>query len=82
MTKWTKTRRDPGRTYCDPEEAMKLRHDVQRVRELVRKGLDAEPEYVELINNLEPEMTAERRRELTKQFRDAVYEQQPDLPGR
>jgi hypothetical protein len=25
MTKWTKTRRDPGRTYCDPDEAAKLR---------------------------------------------------------
>jgi hypothetical protein len=51
MTKWTKTRRDPGRTYCDPEEAAKLRRDVQRVKELVRRGLDAEPEYVELINS-------------------------------
>ena len=82
MTKWTKTRRDPGRTYCDPEEAAKLRRDVQRVQELVKKGLDAEPEYVELINKLDPKMTAERRRELIRQFRDAVYEQQPDLPGR
>jgi hypothetical protein len=82
MTKWTKTRRDPGRTYCDPEEAKKLRRDVQRVRELVKLGLDAEPEYVELINKLEPGMSVERRKELIKQFRDAVYEQQPDLPGR
>jgi hypothetical protein len=82
MTKWTKTRRDPGRTYCDPEEAAKLRRDVQRVRELVEKGFDAEPEYVELINKLEPDMTAERRKELIKQFRDAVYERQRDLPGR
>ena len=82
MTKWTKTRRDPGRTYCDPEEAAKLRRDVQRVQELVRQGFDAEPEYVELINKLDPKMTPERRKELIKQFRDAVYEQQPDLPGR
>jgi ribosome recycling factor len=55
---------------------------VQRVQELVKKGLDAEPEYVELINKLDPKMTAERRKELIRQFRDAVYEQQPDLPGR
>jgi hypothetical protein len=82
MTKWTKTRRDPGRTYCDPEEAAKLRRDVQRVQELVRQGLDAEPEYVELINKLDPKMTPEGRKELIKQFRDAVYDQQPDLPGR
>jgi hypothetical protein len=82
MTKWTKSRRDPGRTYCDPDEAARLRHDVQRVRELVEKGLDAEPEYVELINKLDPKMTREKRKELIRQFRDAVYAQQPDLPGR
>ena len=82
MSKWAKTRRDPGRTYCDPEEVKNLRRDVQRVRELVKQGLDAEPEYVELISKLEPRMTVERRKELIKQFRDAVYEQQPDLPGR
>jgi len=82
MTKWTKSRRDPGQTYCDPEEAAKLRRDVQRVKELVEKGLDAEPEYVELINKLDPKMTVEKRKELIKQFRDAVYAQQPDLPGR
>jgi len=82
MTKWTRTRRDPGRAYCDPEEAAKLRRDVQRVQELIKKGLDAEPEYVELINKLDPKMTAERRKELIRQFRDAVYDQQPDLPGR
>jgi hypothetical protein len=66
MTKWTKSRRDPGRTYCDPDEAARLRHDVQRVRELVEKGLDAEPEYVELINKLDPKMTREKRKELTE----------------
>ncbi len=82
MTKWTKTRRDPGRTYCDPEEARKLRRDVQRVQELVMKGFDAEPEFVEMINKLDPDMTAQRRKELIKQFRDAVYAQQPDLTGR
>jgi hypothetical protein len=82
VTKWTKTRRDPGRSYCDPEEARKLRLDVKRVRELVEKGLEAEPEYVETINRLRPGLTTEQRTELIKQFRDAVYARQPDLPGR
>ena len=82
MTKWTKTRCDPGRTYCDPEEVAKLRRDVQRVQELVKQGLDAEPKYVELINKLDPKMKPERRKELIKQFRDAVYDRQPHLPGR
>jgi hypothetical protein len=39
------------------------------------------PAALELINKLEPDMTAERRKELIMQFRDAVYAQQPDLPG-
>ncbi len=82
MSKWTRTRRDPERAYCDPEEARKLRRDVQRVKELVAKGLDAESEYVELINELNPGMSAEQRKKLIRQFRDAVYDQQPDLPGR
>jgi len=82
MSKWTRTRRDPERTYCDPEEAKKLRHDVQRVRELLAKGLEAEPEYVEFINTLDPDMTPEKRKKLIMQFRDAVSGQQPDLPGR
>ena len=82
MGKWTRTRRDPERTYCDPEEAKKLRRDVQRVKELVAKGLDAEPEYVEFINQLNPRMNPKDRKKLIMQFRDAVYDQQPDLPHR
>ncbi len=82
MSKWTRTRRDPERTYCDPEEAKKLRRDVQRVKELVERGLDAEPEYVEFINKLRPGMSPKERKDLIRQFRDAVYDQQPDLPRR
>jgi ribosome recycling factor len=53
------------------------------VRELVEIGLEAESDYVDLINKLEPGMTKDRRKELIKQFRDAVYEhQQRDLPRR
>ena len=75
MSKWTRTRRDPGRTY-DDDELRELRKDVTRVRELIEIGLEAESAYVDLINKLEPGMTKERRKELIKQFRDAVYEQQ------
>jgi hypothetical protein len=82
MSKWTRTRRDPERTYCDPEEAKKLRRDVRRVKELVAKGLDAEPECVELINELNPGMSVEQRKKLIRQVRAAVYDRQPDLPGR
>ncbi len=76
MSKWTRTRRDPGRTY-DDEPERELRKDVKsRLRELIEIGLEAESDYVDLINTLEPEMTKARRKELIKQFRDAVYEQQ------
>jgi ribosome recycling factor len=75
MSKWTKTRRDPGRTY-DDEAVRELRKDVTRVLELIEIGLEAESDYVDLINRLEPEMTKAKRKELIKQFRDAVYEQQ------
>jgi len=83
MGKRIKTRRDPGRTYQDEDEIRQLRRDVARVRELIDIGLEAEGDYVEIINRLEPEITKERRKELIKQFRDAVYErQQRGLPHR
>jgi hypothetical protein len=75
MSKWTRARRDPGRTY-DDEAVRELRKDVTRVRELVEIGLEAESDYVDLINKLEPGMTKDRRKELVKRFRDAVYEHQ------
>ena len=76
MSQWTKTRRDPGRTYQDADAAKELRKAMARVRELVAIGIEAEPEYVEIINRLEPEMTTERRKELIRQFRGAVFEHQ------
>jgi hypothetical protein len=81
MCKWTKPRRDPDRTYCDPEEVKKLRRDVRRGGEFVEKGMEAEGEYVELIDKLKPGMSPEERKKLIKQFRDAVYARQPDPPG-
>jgi hypothetical protein len=75
-----RTRRDPGRAYEDKAE-QELRKDVKaRVRELIEIGLEAEPAYVDLINKLKPGMTKERRKDLIKQFRDAVYENQQRGP--
>jgi hypothetical protein len=80
MTKWTKTRRDPGRTYQDEEEVKRLRTAAKRIRELVSEAaegnLQAEPEYVDIIDKLEPKMEKERRKALITQFRDAVADQQ------
>jgi uncharacterized tellurite resistance protein B-like protein len=80
MSKWTKTRRDPGRTYQNEVEAKLLRDSMKRIPELVEEAAvgneDAEPEYVRIINRLEPEMDKERRKELIRQFRDAVADHQ------
>lgn len=80
MSKWTKTRRDPGRTYQDEDEVGRLRAAAKRVRELVSEAAEgnqqAEAEYVGIINKLEPKMEKERRKALIKQFRDAVADQQ------
>jgi hypothetical protein len=80
MTKWTKSRRDPGRTYEREEEAKQRREAMQRVRELVaeaaRGNEEAESAYVEIINREYPGMVKETRKELIRQFRDAVADHQ------
>jgi hypothetical protein len=80
MTKWTKTRRDPSRSYQDEEEARLLRADMKRIAELVAEAAagndEAEPEYVRIINRLEPTMGKEKRKDLIRQFRDAVADHQ------
>jgi len=80
MSKWTKTRRDPGRTYQPEEEAKQLRDAMRRVKELVAEAAEgneeAESTYVAIINRVEPGMGKERRKELIRQFRDAVADHQ------
>jgi hypothetical protein len=80
MTKWTKTRRDPSRSYQDEEEARLLRADMKRIAELVAEAAagndEAEPEYVRIINRLEPTMGKEKRKDLIRQFRNAVADHQ------
>lgn len=76
MSKWTKTRRDPGRTYQHEQETKLLRDDMKRVKELIAEAAEgneeAETTYVGIINRLEPMMTKEKRKDLIRQFRDAV----------
>ena len=80
MSKRTQTRRDPGRTYQNEEEAKQLREDLKRVKELVAEAAegndDAESTYVTIVNRLQPTMGKEKRKELIRQFRDAVADHQ------
>jgi ribosome recycling factor len=49
---------------------------MRRVRELVVEAAEgntrAEDGFIQVIKKVEPEITKERRKELIKQFRDAV----------
>ena len=78
MTKWTKTRRDPGRAYLDEERIQRNRRMLARVRELVECGIEAEPEVVEAAKAANPEITEEQLKEVIMLFRDAVFSRQHD----
>jgi len=76
MSKWTKTGRDPGRTYLDIEKLERRRRMLARIHELLDSGIEAEPEVVAAAKEADPEITAEKLREVVMRFRDAVYERQ------
>jgi hypothetical protein len=78
MTKWTKTRRDPGRTYVDEEKRQRNRRMLARVHELVESGIEAEPEVVKAAKEANPEITEDELKELIMLFRDGVYSRQHD----
>ena len=78
MTKWIRTRRDPGRTYLDGETLQRNRRMLARVRELVECGIEAEPEVVEAAKAANPKITEDQLKEVIMLFRDAVYARQHD----
>lgn len=78
MTKWTKTRRDPGRNYLDEERLQRTRRMLARIHELVESGIEAEPEVVKAAKAVNPEITEEELKEVITLFRDAVYARQHD----
>ncbi|HVM92603.1 MAG TPA: hypothetical protein VMT67_07320 [Terriglobales bacterium] len=78
MTKWTKTRRDPGRTYLDDEKLERKRRMLARIRELVDCGTEAEPDVREAACAANPEITEEEMSEVLTLFRDAVYSRRHD----
>lgn len=49
---------------------------MRRVRELVAIGLECEPEFVQILKRLEPEMDKENLQEWAMQFRAAVRDEQ------
>ncbi len=78
MTKWTKTRRDPGRTYLDEEVLDRRRKMLAKIYELVDCGIEAEPQVVEAAKKANPKISREELREVIMLFRDAVSWRQHD----
>jgi hypothetical protein len=76
MTKWERTRRDPGRNYLDENKLERRKRMLARLFELVESGIEAEPEVVAAAKEADPEITLEKLREVITRFRDAVYERQ------
>lgn len=66
MSKWTKTHRDPSRTYQDEKAQKDLREAMRRVEELVAEAAlgndEAESEYVAIINRAQPGMDKKKER--------------------
>jgi hypothetical protein len=76
MSRWSKTRRDPGRTY-DDDAAVELRRTAKaRIEQLVAAGSEAEPDFVELMKILKPDISQQELKERIRQFRAAVFERQ------
>jgi hypothetical protein len=76
MSKWTKTRRDPGRSYTDEEKRERKQRMLARLHEFIDAGIEAEPEFVQAAKEADPDISKEKLQELIKLFRAAVYERQ------
>ncbi len=76
MSKWTRTRRDPGRSYTDEEKRERKQRMLARLYEFAEAGIEAEPEFVKAAKEADPEVSKEKLRELITRFRAAVYDRQ------
>jgi hypothetical protein len=83
MTRWTRTRRDPGRSYAD-EATERTERMIARVRKFLEEGVaEDEPEFVVAVREAKPKITASELKDVIRQFRAVVSErQQRDLRRR
>lgn len=82
MTRWTRTRRDPGRSYTDGTTERTERM-IARVRKFLEEGVpEDEPEFIEAVKEVKPKITASELREVIMQFRAVVSERQQRGLGR
>jgi hypothetical protein len=83
MSKWTRTRRDPSRSYAD-EATERTERMIARVRKFLEEGVaEDEPEFVVAVREAKPKITASELKDVIRQFRAVVSErQQRDLRRR
>lgn len=82
MSRWTRTRRDPGRTYSD-ETAERTERMIARIRKFMKEGVpEDEAEFVEAVKAANPKIVPSELKEVIKQFRDVVSERQQRDRGR
>jgi hypothetical protein len=81
MSKWTKTRRDPSRSYTD-ETTERTERMIARVRKFLEAGVpEDEPEFVVAVKGAKPKITASELKDVIMQFRAVVSERQQRGPG-
>jgi hypothetical protein len=82
MSKWTKTRRDPGRSYTD-ETTERTERMIARMRKFLKVGVhEDEAEFVVAVKSANPKISPSELKEVIKQFHDAVSERQQRDLGR
>jgi hypothetical protein len=82
MSRWTKTRRDPGRSYAD-ETTERTERMIARVRKFLEEGVpEDEPEFIVAVKEAKPKITARELRDVITQFRAVVSERQQRGLGR
>jgi hypothetical protein len=58
MSKWTRTRRDPCRTYSD-EETERTERMIARVRRFLAEGVaEDEPEFIAAVKAAKPKISS------------------------
>jgi hypothetical protein len=78
MSKWTTTRRDPGRTYIDENKVRVARENREMIWKFIEEGIEAEPKYVAALKIWFPAITPTEIIVKIMRFRDAVMEKQRD----
>jgi hypothetical protein len=73
MTKWTRTRRDPSRTYDDEQKKLRQERMIAKIQWFAEQaGHDDEVAFVEALKEAKPKITKEQLQAAVRQFHDAI----------